>query len=227
MLLHIPEVLTEDELSQVRTILDEAPWEDGLITAGTQAAKAKNNTQLPDFCDASVKARDIVLGALERNALFFTAALPRRIFPPLFNRYTGQKNAFGNHVDNAVRTIPGTPQRVRTDVSATIFLAAPEDYEGGELVIEDTYGAHTVKLAAGDMVLYPSSSLHRVEPVTRGTRLACFMWLESMVREIEKRRLLYDMDMNIMDLRASVGDTEPVIALTSVYHNLLRMWAQT
>ncbi len=227
MLIHLPEVLTADELGRVRDILEHAPWQDGRITAGSIAAQAKNNLQLDDFCAESNAARDIVLGALERNATFFTAALPKRIFPPLFNRYAGASNHFGNHVDNAVRTIRGTTQRVRTDLSATLFVSPPSDYDGGELVIEDTYGTHTVKLAAGDMVLYPSSSLHRVTPVTRGARTACFMWMESMVRDLDKRRLLYEMDMNIMDMRAAVGDIEPVMKMTSVYHNLLRMWAST
>jgi PKHD-type hydroxylase len=225
MLLHIPEVLTPEALARCREILAAGAWVDGRITAGTQSAQVKNNLQLPEDSEESRAARAIVLEGLEKSALFFSAALPKRIFPPLFNRYEGNANAFGNHIDNAVRTIPGTGQRVRTDLSATLFLSDPEDYEGGELVIEDTYGAHAVKLPAGDLVLYPSSSLHRVEPVTRGARIASFLWLESMVRETERRRLLFEMDMAILELRQTQGDIPPAVNLTGCYHNLLRMWA--
>jgi PKHD-type hydroxylase len=167
----------------------------------------------------------IVLDALGRHALFFSAALPKKVFPPLVNRYGGAANAFGNHVDNAVRAVPTTGERLRTDLSATLFLSDPGEYDGGELVIEDTFGTQRVKLPAGDMVLYPSSSVHRVEPVTRGARIASFFWIESMVREDERRRLLFDLDMAILGLRESVGDTPPVVRLTGCYHNLLRMWA--
>lgn len=225
MLLHIPQVLTSDELARCRGIVSSAPWADGRITAGSQSEQTKNNLQLPEDGAAAREAGAIVLAALERNALFFTAALPRRIYPPLFNCYTGDTNAFGNHVDNAVRTITGTRERLRTDLSATLFLTAPAEYDGGELVIEDTFGTRSVKLPAGEMVLYPSTSVHRVEPVTRGARVASFFWLESMVREDERRRLLFDMDMAILALRGDVGDTEPVVKLTGTYHNLLRMWA--
>lgn len=225
MLLHIPEVLTPEALARCREILAAGVWLDGRITAGTQSAQVKNNLQLPEDSEESRAAREIVLEGLEKSALFFSAALPKRIFPPLFNRYEGNANAFGNHIDNAMRTIPGTGQRVRTDLSATLFLSDPEDYEGGELIIEDTYGAHAVKLPAGDLVLYPSSSLHRVEPVTRGARVASFLWLESMVRETERRRLLFEMDMAILELRQTQGDLPPAVNLTGCYHNLLRMWA--
>jgi len=226
MLIHIPEVLSPDALERCRQILDSAPWVDGRVTAGTQSALVKNNLQLPEDSGKAVAARAIVLEGLEQSALFFSAALPRHIFPPLFNRYEGEANAFGNHIDNAIRTVAATGQRIRTDLSATLFLSDPEDYDGGELVIEDTYGSHAVKLPAGDLVLYPSSSLHRVEPVTRGTRVASFMWLESMVREIERRRLLFEMDMAILELRHTQGDTAPAVSLTGCYHNLLRMWAE-
>lgn len=226
MLIEIPEVLNPDELSRVRAILADAAWADGRITAGSQSAQVKNNWQLPEQSGQSAAARTILLDALNRNALFLSAALPKRIFPPLFNRYEGEHNTFGNHIDNAVRHCPVTGQRVRTDLSATIFLADPDSYDGGELVIEDTYGQHAVKLAAGDMVLYPGSSLHRVEPVTRGARVASFFWLESMVRETERRRLLFEMDMAILQLRNTGGDSEPVVNLTGCYHNLLRMWAE-
>lgn len=226
MLIEIPEVLNADEVNQVRTILADAAWADGRITAGSQSAQVKNNWQLPEQSEQSAAARAVLLAALNRNALFLSAALPKRIFPPLFNRYEGEHNTFGNHIDNAVRHCPVTGQRVRTDLSATIFLADPDSYDGGELVIEDTYGQHAVKLAAGDMVLYPGSSLHRVEPVTRGARVASFFWLESMVRETERRRLLFEMDMAVLQLRNTGGDSEPVVNLTGCYHNLLRMWAE-
>jgi PKHD-type hydroxylase len=226
MLIEIPEVLSRQELQQVRQLLANAPWADGRITAGTQSAQVKNNWQLPEQGEQSRAARAIVLAALNRNALFLSAALPKRIFPPLFNRYEGEHNTFGNHIDNAVRHCSLTGERVRTDLSATLFLSDPDDYDGGELVIEDTYGSHAVKLAAGDMVLYPGSSLHRVEPVTRGARLASFFWMESMVRETERRRLLFEMDMAILELRETQGDSALTINLTGCYHNLLRMWAE-
>ena len=225
MLLQIPQVLTKQQVKDIRQIIDNADWADGVITAGSQSAKAKNNTQLPEDGDDCKKARTIVLHALATNDLFLTGALPKRIYPPLFNRYTGQKNAFGNHIDNSVRTHAATGRHVRTDVSCTLFLTEPEDYEGGELVIEDTYGSQKVKFAAGDMVLYPSSSVHRVEPVTRGARISCFFWTESMVRSDEQRRLLYDLDMSIIGLRKEHGESDESIRLTGVYHNLLRMWA--
>lgn len=225
MLIEIPQVLNADQLKQVRAILADAAWADGRITAGSQSAQVKNNWQLPEHSEQSAAGRAILLDALNHNPLFLSAALPKRIFPPLFNRYEGAHNTFGNHIDNAIRHCPVTGQRVRTDLSATIFLTDPDSYDGGELVIEDTYGEHAVKLAAGDMVLYPGSSLHRVEPVTRGARIASFFWLESMVRETERRRLLFEMDMAILELRNTQGDSAPTVNLTGCYHNLLRMWA--
>jgi len=228
MLLHVKEVLNADELREARAILKRAAWGDGRVTAGVQSAQMKNNEQLPqDGADTQALQR-IVLGGLNRHAVFFSAALPKRVFPPLFNRYGGASNSFGSHVDNAVRFIPGTQgERVRTDVSCTLFLADPDDYDGGELVVDDTFGSQRIKLPAGDMVLYPGTSVHRVEPVTRGHRIASFFWLESMVRSDEARRLLFDMDSHLMRLRASVGETDPaVIGLTGTYHNLLRMWAE-
>lgn len=226
MLLHVPEVLDAASLARCRDLVLGAPWADGRITAGTQSAQVKNNRQLPE-CEAGRAAREIVLAGLARSALFFTAALPKKIFPPLFNRYDGQANAFGNHIDNAVRTFAPTGQHVRTDLSATLFLTGPHEYAGGELVVEDTFGAHRVKLAAGDMVLYPASSVHRVEPVTAGSRVASFFWIESMVRGDACRRILYDLDTSIIGLRAIVGEADPVVRLTGCYHNLLRMWADT
>ncbi|HET8870655.1 MAG TPA: Fe2+-dependent dioxygenase [Aquabacterium sp.] len=227
MLLHLPEVLTRDELRHMQSTLAEAPWGDGKVTAGTQSAQVKNNEQLPQQHPITQSLQEVVLQALKRNKLFFTATLPKAIFPPLFNRYGGRTNSFGNHVDNAIRFIHGSGERVRTDVSATLFLSEPESYDGGDLVIEDTFGAQRVKLAAGDMVIYPSSSVHRVEPVTRGSRVACFFWIESMVRSDEQRRLLYDLDMTLLKMRQEGGDSPHTVALTSTYHNLLRMWADT
>jgi PKHD-type hydroxylase len=225
MLLHVPEVLTPDEVRQAREILARASWGDGRATAGVQSAQAKNNEQLPQDGEDTRQLQQIVLRGLERHKIFFSAALPKQVFPPLFNRYGGAANSFGNHVDNAVRYAPGSPVRVRTDISCTLFLSEPAEYDGGELVIEDTYGRQRVKLPAGHMVIYPGTSVHRVEPVTRGHRLASFFWIQSMVRSDEQRRLLFDMDMHLMHLRTNVGETDPgVIGLTGSYHNLLRMW---
>jgi PKHD-type hydroxylase len=227
MLVHVKQVLTRDELRAARAILERATWGDGRVTAGVQSALAKNNLQLDQQGEASKALQPIVLQGLNRHMDFFSAALPKRVFPPLFNRYGGANNAFGNHVDNAVRFIPGTlGERVRTDISCTLFLAEPDEYDGGELIIEDTFGSKSIKLPAGDMVLYPGTSVHRVEPVTRGQRLASFFWVESMVRSDEQRRMLYEMDRHLMHLRASVGETDAaVIGLTGMYHNLLRAWA--
>jgi PKHD-type hydroxylase len=227
MLVHIKQVLSRDELHTARAILDRAPWGDGRVTAGVQSALAKNNQQLDQQGEASKALQPLVLQGLNRHMDFFSAALPKRVFPALFNRYGGAHNAFGNHVDNAVRFIPGSQgERVRTDISCTLFLTEPDEYDGGELVIDDTFGSQSIKLPAGDMVLYPGTSMHRVEPVTRGQRIASFFWVESMVRSDEQRRLLYEMDRHLMRLRSSVGETEPaVIGLTGTYHNLLRAWA--
>jgi PKHD-type hydroxylase len=225
MLLHIQGVLTADEVRQAREILAGAPWGDGRITAGSQSALAKNNEQLPEACNETREVQQLLLRGLERHETFFSAALPKQISPPLFNRYGGASNSFGNHVDSAVRYLRDGSGRVRTDISCTLFLAAPEDYDGGELVVEDTFGSHRVKLPAGDMVLYPGTSVHRVEPVTRGVRLASYFWIQSMVRADEQRRLLHDMDNHLRALRGGAGEADPsVIGLTSTYHNLLRMW---
>ena len=227
MLLHVPRVLTADELAALRKTLAGVPWGDGRATSGAQSAQAKNNEQVAQGRPELPGMQQTVLAALGRHPLFFSAALPRRILPPMFNRYAGAANAFGNHIDGAIRYLPGTTgERVRTDISCTLFLAGPDEYDGGELVIEDTYGAQRVKLPAGDLVLYPGTSVHRVEPVTRGARLASFFWVESMVRSDEQRRLLHDMDTHLMQLRETVGETSPaVIGLTGTYHNLLRLWA--
>ena len=224
MLLTIPQVLDEVEVIRLRRLIDGASWADGRITAGPQSAQEKRNRQLPEDALEAAEARAIVLAGLAKSGLFFTAALPHKVYPPLFNRYeTGMD--FGSHIDNAVRTFAATGQHVRTDISATLFLTAPEEYEGGELVVEDTYGAHSVKLAAGDMVLYPGTSLHHVRPVSRGTRVASFFWVQSMIRDDARRALLFDMDGAIGTLRRQHGESGPVIVLTGSYHNLVRMWA--
>lgn len=227
MLLRIAQALSADELAQVRECVLSADWVDGRVTAGTQSASVKNNRQLPEDLPQAQRARHIVSSALARNPMFVTGALPKTVYPPLFNRYGGEANAFGNHIDNAVRTHAASATHVRTDISCTLFLSEPDSYDGGELVVQDTYGEQRIKFAAGDMVMYPGTSVHRVEPVTRGERLACFFWIESMVRHDAQRRLLYDMDMAILALRQQGGDTAEVVQLTGVYHNLLRMWAST
>ncbi len=227
MMLRIAQVLNAEELGRVRKTLAGATWTDGRATTGAQSAQVKNNEQLPLGSSETRLLQQTVLAALNRNPVFFSAALPKRVLPPMFNRYSGQANSFGNHIDNAVRFVPGSQgERVRTDISCTLFLAEPDEYEGGELVVEDSFGAQRAKLAAGDMVLYPGTSVHRVEPVTRGARLASFFWVESMLRSDEQRRLLYDMDLHLTHLRETVGETDSaVIGLTGTYHNLLRLWA--
>ena len=227
MLLQIPQVLDADELAQAQNLLASAPWQDGRRTAGPQAATVKRNEQLPPDSREARVLQDLVLGALERHALFFSAALPKRMLPPLVNRYQGTLNTYGNHVDQAVRHHPATRQGIRSDLSCTVFLADPAAYDGGELVVEHPFGQQRVKLAAGDAVLYPGSSVHRVEPVTRGTRWAACFWIESMVRSESQRRLLFDMDMALMRLRERHGENDETVALTGTYHNLLREWAST
>lgn len=224
MLLQIPDVLNAEQVAQARRMLDESQWVDGRVTAGHQSARAKRNLQLPEDHPVSRQLGDMILGALQRNSLFVAAALPLRVFPPLFNRYEGGQS-FGNHVDNAVRQVPGTSVRVRTDLSATLFLAEPEEYDGGELLIEDTYGVHSIKMPAGHMVLYPSSSLHNVRAVTRGARIASFFWIQSMLRDDAERTLLFDLDTAIQRLTVDIPDHPAALQLTGVYHNLLRRWA--
>jgi PKHD-type hydroxylase len=224
MLTQVPNVLGTDDIQRCRLLLGAADWADGRITAGTQSAGVKNNRQLPETCEQLPELRERVLGGLQQNALFFAATLPRRIYPPLFNRYSGTANAFGNHVDNAMRSLPDGMGQLRTDLSCTLFLSDPDSYDGGELVIESALGLQRIKLPAGDAIVYPANTVHRVEPVTRGERLASFFWIESLVRENERRALLLDLDLSIMALRESQGDTAPVVRLTGVYHNLLRMW---
>lgn len=224
MMLKIPSLLTKEQVAGVRKRLDAAQWVDGRVTAGEQSGKVKRNLQLPPDSRDGREIGDLILDALSVSPLFVSAALPLKVFPPLFNRYEGGGN-FGNHVDNAIRHIPGTPHRIRTDLSATLFLSAPDEYDGGELVVEDSYGTHSVKLDAGDMVLYPSSSLHRVTAVTRGARIASFFWIQSMVREDGQRRILYELDQSIQKLGTDVPDHPTIVELTSIYHNLLRRWA--
>jgi PKHD-type hydroxylase len=224
MLLQIPAVLDPAKVAHLRDLLAHAAWADGRITAGTQSAQEKRNRQLPEEAPEATPARAMVLEALAKSGLFFTAALPQKIYPPLFNRYEAGMD-FGSHIDNAVRTFPATGQHVRTDISATLFLTDPQDYDGGELVVEDTYGSHAVKLNAGDLVLYPGTSVHHVRPVTRGARVGSFFWVQSMVRDDTRRALLFDMDGAISALRQAHGESAPVIALTGTYHNLIRMWA--
>jgi PKHD-type hydroxylase len=223
MLLPIPDVLTKDEVARVRGLIDAASWIDGNATSGHQSALAKQNTQLPEDCEAARDAGAIVLEALSRNPLFVAAALPAKIFPPLFSRY-GVADVFGTHVDNAMR-LRG-PLRLRSDVSATLFLAEPDSYDGGELTIESHFGVQGVKLPAGHLIVYPASSLHRVEPITRGERVVSFFWIQSMVRDSEARQILFDLDSAVQSVAAVQGhDNRAVIELTGVYHNLLRRWA--
>jgi PKHD-type hydroxylase len=228
MMLHVPEVLSGDALKQLRAELDASlatgAWSPGGATSGEQAAQRKQNRQLTAGTAAGAKLGPLVSAALERHPLFVSAALPRHVLPPLFNCYEGGGH-YGNHVDNAIQRDAVQHMRTRTDVSVTVFLSEPDEYDGGELVIEDTYGMHDVKLPAGDAILYPSTSLHRVEPVTRGTRLAAVTWVQSMVRDDWRRAMLFNLDMTILRLRQKIGDGEELVALTSHYHNLLRQWA--
>jgi PKHD-type hydroxylase len=225
MLLHVPRVLTPEQAAQARNRLEAATWVDGRVTAGPQSALAKKNQQLPEDSPEAREIGEVILAALQRTPLFMSAALPLKVFPPLFNRYAGG-HSFGNHVDNAIRHVPGTPHRVRTDLSATLFFVEPDEYEGGELVVEDTYGAHRVKLPAGDMVLYPSTSLHRVTPVTSGERVCSFFWIQSLIRDDAQRTLLFDMDAAIQRLARDAPEHPSTVQLTGVYHNLLRQWAE-
>lgn len=226
MLIQIPEVLGAAELAEVRRLIERAEWVDGNVTSGAQAALAKRNRQLPEDSPAAKRAGEIVLDALGRNSMFMAAALPAKVWPPLFNRYAGGEQ-FGMHVDNAVRIKRGGVERLRSDLSATLFLADPDSYEGGELTVADTYGAHAVKLAAGDLILYPASSLHHVTPVTSGERIASFFWIQSMIRDDTQRRVLFDLDVAVQRLASEVGQAHAsVVALTGTYHNLLRMWAE-
>ena len=224
MLIDIADVFTADEVDEMRTRLLAEPWVDGKVTAGQRSARDKFNRQLNEDSALGLLFGQRILARLSENALFMSAALPKRIYPPLFNRYSGGE-AFGFHIDNAIRGIKGVRERVRTDLSATLFLTDPEDYDGGELVIRDTFGERSVKLPAGHLVLYPGTSVHKVNPVTRGERVAAFFWIESLVREDSQRSLLLDMDVAIQRLNAQQADDESLLQLSGVYHNLLRRWS--
>ena len=227
MLVTIPDVLKPEEVAHVRRVLEGTDWVDGRVTAGDQAVKVKNNLQVPIDSPAAQELGQIVLRALSASPKFMSAALPLRVLPPMFNRYDVGMT-FGAHVDGSIRSVPGTGMRLRTDVSSTLFLTPPEDYDGGELVVHDTYGSHTVKLPAGHMVVYPATSMHSVTPVTRGSRWASFFWTQSMVKDDWRRHMLYDLDQSIMSIRARLPDDDPaVVGVTSHYHNLIRQWAET
>ncbi len=225
MLLCVPQVLTKAQGANGRETMDRGDSVDGRDTAGPQSGSVKNNMHLPEGPRAANELGEMVLAGLARSPLFISAALPQRIFPPLFNRY-GVGHSFGTHVDGAIRAIPGTPIKIRTDLSVTLFLAEPDEYDGGELTVEDKYGTQEVKLPAGDLVLYPSTSLHHVKPVTRGTRVASFFWLQSMIRDDNARTLLFDLDQTIQELTAERGlEDAACVRLTGIYHNLIRYWA--
>ena len=224
MLIQIPDALNASQVALARRLLDSADWVDGRVTAGHQSAMAKNNLQLPEDHPVARQVGEMILRSLRDNPLFISAALPHRVFPPLFNRYQGGQ-AFGNHVDNAIRE-SRSGLRIRTDLSCTLFLCDPDEYTGGELLIEDTYGGQSVKLPAGHMVVYPSTSLHNVQPVTTGARIASFFWVQSMIRDDGHRTLLFDLDTAIQRLTLEVPDHPSVVQLTAVYHNLLRQWAE-
>lgn len=226
MLIHLKAVLTPDEVRRAREVLAVAPWGDGRVTSGEQSALVKNNLQLPEQSEAMPVLRKLILQGLQRQSLFFSAALPKHISPPMFNAYTGDTNAFGDHVDTAIRYV-NDGSRVRTDLSCTVFLSNPEEYAGGELVMVDHFKDQQIKLPAGDMILYPGNTVHRVNPVTEGTRFGAFFWVESMVRSLEQRTLLLNMDQHLMRLRSTVETDPAIVGLTSTYHNLLRLWADT
>lgn len=225
MLLSIPGLITEEQVAVIRARIDGARWVDGNVTSGHQSAQAKYNEQLSEDSDDAKQSGEEIVQALGKSSLFFSAALPKQVYPPLFNRYKGEMS-FGNHVDSAMRVHALTGRRIRTDISATLFLTDPNDYDGGELVVEDTYGVHSIKLPAGDMVIYPATSLHRVTPITRGTRVSSFFWIESMIRDDAQRSLLFDMDMALIRLNQHAPGHASLIALTGCYHNLLRMWGE-
>ena len=226
MMLHIPNVLTPEQVARCKEVMTRAAWVDGNVTAGHQSGKVKFNLQLPEDSAEARELGDMVRGALYRSPLFMSAVLPMQVFPPLFNRYDAGMT-FGSHIDNAIRTHPHQPVRIRTDISTTLFISSPEDYDGGELVVEDTYGSHAVKLPAGDAIIYPATSLHHVTPITRGSRIASFFWTQSMIRDDTRRSMLYELDRTIESLRTRLGDCQETVALTAHYHNLLRQWAET
>ena len=221
MILHVPNVLISEQVARCREVIMQSKWVDGRVTAGHQSALVKNNLQLPEDTTEARELGDMIIAALERHPLFIAAALPYGVFPPIFNRYDVGMS-LGTHLDNSVRQIAGTPFRLRTDMAATLFLSQPDEYDGGELVIDDVHGAHAAKLPAGEMVLYPATSLHRVTPVTRGTRLASIFWVQSMIRDEKHRKLLFELDMAINQVNQALPNHAAVVALTNCYHNLLR-----
>jgi PKHD-type hydroxylase len=225
MLIQVPDVLTAEQVAHARRLLESAEWVDGKVTAGHQSARAKDNRQLPEGHPVGRELGEMIVQALQRNPLFIAAALPLHVFPPLFNSYSGGQS-FGSHVDNSVRQVPGTAHRIRTDLSCTLFLTGPDEYDGGELMVEDTYGVHSVKLPPGHLVLYPSTSLHHVRPVTRGARISSFFWLQSIVRNDADRTLLFDLDSAIRKLPPTPEAQAAAVQLTGVYHNLMRRWAE-
>lgn len=226
MMLTIPNVLTAEQVRKCRLALEQADWADGRLTAGHVAVKAKSNQQLPLDHPLARQVGDLILNTLGKNPRFISAALPLRVLPPRFNRYTGG-GTYGDHIDNAIFAVPGAPQRVRSDISATLFFCEPAEYDGGELIVQDSYGSHSVKLPAGHMVIYPGSSLHQVTPVTRGTRLASFFWIQSLVREDHRRSMLWELDNAIQALTRAAADNPSIPQLTGVYHNLVREWSDT
>jgi PKHD-type hydroxylase len=226
MMLHIPNVLMPEQVARCRDVMVKADWVDGNVTAGHQSRKVKHNLQLPEDSQTARELGDMVTKAIYSSPLFMSAVLPQQVFPPLFNRYDAGM-VFGSHVDNAIRSHSTLPVRIRTDVSATLFISAPEDYDGGELTVEDTYGAHSVKLPAGDMIIYPGTSLHNVTPITRGSRIASFFWIQSLIRDVSHRALLFDLDMAIIRLTQDHSNHPSLVNLTAVYHNLLRQWSET
>ena len=226
MMLHIPNVLMPEQVARCRDVMVKADWVDGNVTAGHQSRKVKHNLQLPEDSQTARELGDMVTKAIYRSPLFMSAVLPQQVFPPLFNRYDAGM-VFGSHVDNAIRSHSTLPVRIRTDVSATLFISAPEDYDGGELTVEDTYGAHSVKLPAGDMIIYPGTSLHNVTPITRGSRIASFFWIQSLIRDVSHRALLFDLDMAIIRLTQDHSNHPSLVNLTAVYHNLLRQLSET
>jgi len=225
MMLHIPEVLTRRQVADIRARLDASDWIDGRATVGTQGARVKRNRQLGEHSALTLELGQLIQQALADNATFFSAALPYRVLPPLFNSYAGGEH-YGDHIDGAMRRVPASGQWLRTDVSSTLFLSDPEEYEGGELTVDDAYGTHEVKLPAGDLILYPSTSVHRVAPVTQGERVCSFFWTQSMIRDDARRAMLFDLDRDIQSLRARIGDCPELVRLTGHYHNLLRQWSE-
>jgi PKHD-type hydroxylase len=225
MMIHVPKVLTPEQVADCRRLLDAADWADGKVTVGEQGALVKKNRQLPELAPVGRQLGETILTALSRNPLFFSAALPLKTVPPLFNRYEGGEH-YGTHIDGAVRAVPGSSHFIRTDVSSTLFLTDPADYDGGELTVFDTFGAHQVKLPAGDLILYTSGSPHRVNPVTRGARVSSFFWTQSMVADPQQRETLYQLDQTIQKIRGKHGETDETVALAGHYHNLLRMWSE-